>query len=78
MVGFSSRSALFEAVAIRDTTVAADELSSAVVSIPARPRGGALERMAMLPTDAAVVEQLRLDADDEEDDLAEPAVEAPG
>jgi len=72
------RSALFESVAIRDTSAAVDDPASAVVSIPARPRGGAVERMQMVPANAAIVEQLRLDADDEEDDLAEPAVEAPG
>jgi FlaA1/EpsC-like NDP-sugar epimerase len=71
------RSALFEAVAIRDTSAATDEPPSAVVSIPARPRGGAAGRTSLLSADVAV-EQLRLDPDDEEDDLTEPAVEAPG
>jgi FlaA1/EpsC-like NDP-sugar epimerase len=68
------RAELFEAVAIRDTPAGVEEPSTAIVSIPARPRREAMHRLPEMPADA-YIEQLALDADDE---VATPEREAPG
>jgi FlaA1/EpsC-like NDP-sugar epimerase len=55
------RDALFEAVAIRDTPDSLVEPSAAIVSIPARPRSGVVERTRQVPADAGAAEELALE-----------------
>jgi len=74
------RTALFEAVAIRENPAAGVPAESAepvgVVSIPARERGEVTTATHEPQPDGALVEQLTLDSDDPDDELE--AAGAPG